>query len=435
LRAAFFTLGCKVNQYESAVMMQQFAAAGYDIAEPDEEADVYVVNSCTVTAAGDKKSRQALRRFRRQNPSAVLCLCGCFPQAFPEQAAAIAEADIIMGPKNRAGLLDAVQKIRMGETRIINIAPHAKNESFEGMRARDFHARTRAFVKIQDGCERFCAYCIIPKARGPVRSKKLEDLRLELEELAQAGYKEVVLAGINLSSYGVDTGLRLLDAVTAACGVGGIERVRLGSLEPELLTPGDIEAMSGLDKLCPQFHLSLQSGCDTVLRRMRRHYDTAAYAAIVDNLRRSFKNAAITTDIMVGFPGESEEEHRQSMEFVAGTGFARGHIFAFSPRPGTAAANMDGQIGNTVKARRSRDMAAVIDRSQKAFLQGQVGTTARVLFETREGGCWQGYSMNYTPVRVLCDGHIGGAIHDINLTAVEDDACSGWLAPGGPDDR
>jgi threonylcarbamoyladenosine tRNA methylthiotransferase MtaB len=408
-------------------MARQFSTAGFDIVNVGEDADVYIVNSCTVTAEGDRKSRQALRRMRARNPAAVLCLCGCFPQAFPAEAVNIPEADIVMGARNRSALLGAVRRRMAGEERIVDIAPHEKGEPFEAMQTDRMEDRTRAFVKIQDGCERFCAYCIIPKARGPVRSKPIAEIEAELDSLAASGYREAVLAGINLSSYGQDLGLRLLDAVRAACNRQGIERVRLGSLEPELLTDEDIAAMATLPKLCPQFHLSLQSGSDSVLKRMRRHYDTAEYRRIVAKLREAFPGCAITTDIMTGFPGETAEEHAESLAFAEEIGFARAHIFAYSPRPGTAAAKLPGKITNAEKLRRSKELIAVTDESRKRFWREQVGTTASVLFEGKISGLWRGYAANYTPVAVPCERDLAGQIRDVRITGVEDEYCTGKL--------
>lgn len=424
MRAAFFTLGCKVNQYETAAMQQQFSSAGFEVVDCEDDADVYVVNSCTVTATGDQKSRQALRRFRRKNPAAVVCLCGCFPQAFPDAAEKIPEANVIMGSKNRNRLLGAVNECLAGGGRVIDIAPHESGEPFEEMDAGRFSSRTRAFLKIEDGCRRFCAYCIIPTARGPVRSKTPQEIRAELLSLAQKGYAEVVLAGINLSCYGQDIGLRLIDAVKLACGVPGIARVRLSSLEPELLTTEDITAMAGLNKLCPHFHLSLQSGCDATLARMRRHYTTAEYRRIVQDLRAAFPGCAITTDIMVGFPGETEEEFRESARFCGEMAFARAHVFAWSKRPGTAAADMPEQVPEAVKRERSKWMIAEMDKARAAFLREQVGKTARVLFESRlPDGDWEGYSENYTPVRLAYSPDLSGKILTVALTGVDEGHC------------
>lgn len=433
MRAAFYTLGCKVNQYETAVLMQQFAAAGYDIVEPESDADVYVVNSCTVTAAGDKKSRQALRRFKRQNPAAVACLTGCFPQAFPDLAERIPEADVITGSKNRAGLLAAVQQRLAGGERVIDITPHKRGDPFEPMQT-DRSARTRAFVKIQDGCERYCAYCIIPTARGPVRSRPPEQLRSELQTLAAAGYREVVLAGINLSCYGRDLGSSLLEALRIACAVPGLARVRLGSLEPELLSPGEIAAMAELPGLCPQFHLSLQSGCDTTLARMRRQYDTAEYRRIAAGLRAAFPGCALTTDIMVGFPGETPAEFAQSLAFVREIAFAKAHIFAYSARPGTRAATMPDQVPPAEKTRRAAEMAGATQLARADFLQAQVGTHAVLLAEQRlADGRWEGYTENYTPLCVQAPADLAGQLCPVTITGVErlptgEERCTAVLA-------
>ena len=416
MKAAFYTLGCKVNQYEAQILAQQFADAGYEIVPPEMPADVYVVNSCTVTASGDQKTRRVLRRFRALCPGATVVLTGCYPQAFPDDAARLAEAELVRRARETRG-------------RIVAVTPHERGEPFEPMRAAAFRERTRAFVKIEDGCDRYCAYCIIPQARGPVRSKPPGELRAELEGLARAGYREAVLVGINLPSYGRELGLRLIDAVELACAVDGIERVRLGSLEPELLTDGDIARMARQPKLCPQFHLSLQSGCDATLARMRRHYDTAEYMRIVQSLRAHFENCAITTDVMVGFPGETDAEFEQSLSFVESLGLAKAHVFAYSRRPGTRAADMPGQLPGAVKEARSARMIEATDRTRAAFLAGQAGRTVGVLFETRDGGALDGYAENYTPVRVFTDEDLRGQIRRVLIISADGARCVGTLAP------
>lgn len=429
MRAAFFTLGCKVNQYETQILTQQFAARGYDIVEPSDPADVYVVNSCTVTATGDKKTRQAIRRFKRQNPAAVVALTGCFPQAFPEQAQLLPEADVITGAGEKQALLGLVERFLQNRQRIVQITPHQRRESFEGMKAESFLERTRAFVKIQDGCEHFCSYCIIPYARGFCRSKPLGDLKTELYDLSAKGFREVVLVGIDLSSYGKDLGLHLTDAVTLACTTDGIQRVRLGSLEPLLLTDDNLRLLSALERFCPQFHLSLQSGCDQTLRRMNRHYDTAFYRELVAKIRRSFHNPSITTDVMVGFPGETQEEFQQSMAFVREMGFAKAHVFAYSVRPGTRAAKMEGQIPRHQKEERSRHMAQAAEEGRQAFLAAQLGRVEEVLFETdQQQGSYTGYTKNYTPVLVESPQDLRGRLCQVRLLSVEGESCRGELA-------
>ena len=429
MRIAFATLGCKVNQYETEALIEIFATDGFTVVQPEETADIYALNSCTVTAESDRKVRQLLRRFRRQNPDAIICLCGCMPQAFPDKAASLPEADIVMGTKDRTGLLAAVKEQLAQRERHVNITPHLNGEIIEPLTIRSFSERTRAFVKIQDGCERFCSYCIIPHARGPVRSKPLNELKHELMELLAAGYSEIVLVGINLSCYGSDFGATLRNAIELACSMPGIKRVRLGSLEPELLSDDDIAAMARLPQLCPQFHLSLQSGCDSTLHRMRRHYNSAEYARIVDTLRKHFKDCAITTDIMTGFPGETEEEFLQSLDFARQIGFARSHVFAYSVRPGTPAAKLPNQIPKQEKLARSRKMIDATMKSQQDFLQKMVGKTVTVLLEQRRSdGLWEGYSENYTHVLVAHTGCESGELLPVLLTEIQGEACVGIAA-------
>ena len=430
MKAIFVTLGCKVNQYETQVLMEKFQQAGMEIAAEGEPAEVCVVNSCTVTASGDRKTKQMLRRLKRQNPGAVMVLTGCYPQAFPQQAAALEEADIVTGSTNRGGLLDLLQEYWKDRQRIVQILPHRKEEGFEAMTASRFLERTRAFVKIQDGCDRYCAYCIIPYARGPVRSKPVADLVAELEQLARQGYQEVVLVGINLPCYGKDLGLRLIDAVEAAAAVEGIRRIRLGSLEPELLTADDLNRLAALPKFCPQFHLSLQSGCDRTLKAMNRHYTSAEYLQIVQDIRAAFPNPSITTDIMVGFPGETEEDFRQSAAFAQTVGLAKAHVFAYSVRPGTRAASMPDQVPQSVKEDRSARLIAVTDETRRAFLQSQVGREEEVLFETTQTPYGvEGYTPNYTPVCVDTQEEIRGQIRRVRITAALNDLCLGELLP------
>lgn len=429
MKIAFYTLGCKVNQYETENLKSRFAAEGFELVGDTDEADVYVINSCTVTASGDKKTRQILHRFHRQNPNAVLALTGCMPQAFPEKAEHLPEAQIVTGSYHRAKLVEYVRRALATGERIVDITPHQRGEAFEAMKTTRFTEKTRAFVKIEDGCDRYCSYCIIPKARGPVRSKPLPELRDELMGIAENGYKEVVLVGINLSSYGKDCGLRLIDAVELACSIDGISRVRLGSLEPELLTDEDIDRMARQPKFCPQFHLSLQSGCDETLRRMHRHYDTAFYAGLVEKLRSRFPDCAVTTDIMVGFAGETEEEFDTSLRFAERIGFAQTHVFAYSVREGTRAAKLPGQLDRKAKEKRSRQMMETARQSREQFLRSQIGKTEDILFEctvTEEGT--EGHTKNYVPVYVKADIPLSRKIFPVRITGVNGDHCTGELA-------
>ena len=428
MNVKFITLGCKVNQVESEAMREALLAGGFQEAAEGQTADVVVVNSCTVTAVSDQKARQALRREKKRNPGAVAVLTGCWPQAFPQEAEDFLEADIVLGTTRRAALLPKILEYLSTKQRIVDIAPHEKGEKFEKLTISAMHGRTRAFLKIEDGCDRFCSYCIIPYARGRVRSKPLEDIKAEAALLGDHGYREVVLTGINLPAYGKDLGLHLCDAVEAACAAPGIARVRLGSLEPEQLTPEVIARMAKQEKLCPQFHLSLQSGCDTTLKRMNRHYTTAEYRQIVRNLRQAFPNCAITTDIMVGFAGETQEEFTASLAFAKEIAFAKVHVFAYSRRPGTRAYDMPGQVTNKVKEERSRQMIAATLATQQDFFAAQVGRVEEVLFEQeREKNVYEGYTRNYTPVRAASAVPLQGQVLPVEITQALEDCCLGRL--------
>ncbi len=428
MKAIFVTLGCKVNQYETQLLQERFAQAGIEPAKEGESVQLCVINSCTVTASGDKKTRQLLRRLKRQNPDAAMVLTGCYPQAFPQEAAALQEADIVTGSTNRGGLLDLIQAYFQSRQRIVQILPHQKKEAFEKMSVTRFMERTRAFVKIQDGCDRYCSYCIIPYARGPLRSKPVEDMTAELEQLAAHGYQEIVLVGINLLCYGKDLGIRLIDVVEAACRVEGISRIRLSSLEPELLSLEDLKRLAAPPKFCPPFPLSLQSGCDRTLRAMNRHYDSGEYRRLVEDIRRAFPNPSITTDIMVGFPGETEADFQASVSFAQEIGLAKAHVFIYSPRPGTRAAEMGDQVPQAEKKARSLRMIEATDQTRRAFLGSQVGREELVLFETAQTPYGvQGYTPNYTPVCVQSEKALCGQLRRVRITAALNDCCLGEL--------
>ena len=428
MKVSVITLGCKVNQYESQAMLSRFSAEGWEISEKSAGCDAVVINSCTVTAASDSKARQAVRRARRENPDAVIVLTGCMPQAFPKDAAALSEADVVLGNANRASLLPDIRKFLDTRERVIDIVPHGS--VFEPMHADRYFEHTRAFLKIEDGCSRFCSYCIIPYARGRVRSKAPDDLKTELAEAARSGYREVVLTGINLSAYGQELGLSLCDAVEYACAQDGIERVRLGSLEPERLGEDTVARLRKQEKLCPQFHLSLQSGCDATLRRMNRHYTAAEYRGIVRSLREAFPNPAVTTDIMVGFPGETEDEFSESLAFEREIGFAKAHVFLYSRRPGTPAAAAPDQVPPQTGEERSRRMIAAAAETRASFFRTQLGQTEPVLFERRRpSGLWEGYTENYTPVRAAYPGDAGGKILPVRILRCEADFCVGEILP------
>ena len=425
MRAGFYTLGCKVNQYETQLMREALQNRGYDIVEIDDYPDVFIINSCTVTAESDRKTRSTVRKIRKKLPDSVLVLTGCVPQAFPSVANELEMADIVIGNASNADLPEYLDRFFIDRQRIIDINPHKKenvNATISG-----FESRTKAFMKIQDGCDRFCSYCIIPTARGFVRSRPKEDIKKEAEELAKKGFSEVVLVGINLSSYGKGEDMDLCDAVDAVCEVEGIKRVRLGSLEPDHISDSMLERFKNQPKFCPQFHLSLQSGCDRTLKRMNRHYDTAFYTDLVRRIRKMFPSAAITTDIMVGFAGETDEDFNASCDFMKEIGFARSHVFVYSMREGTVAAKRTDQVDPTVKLHRSRIMQAITDHSEQAFLKNQVGTTAKVLLETETDGTWEGYTENYTRVKVKAPENKENDIITVKLIETVADYCIGEI--------
>ena len=427
MRVTFYTLGCKVNQNETGALAQLFEESGYTVVSNEEGADVYVVNSCTVTNFGDQKSRKWLRRAKRENPGAVTVLTGCYPQAFPEEAAAIAEADVVTGSGNRRAILQDVQKVLDGTAeRVVDIRPHEKGERFEELPMDKFAEHTRAFVKVEDGCNRRCAYCVIPRARGPVRSREEASILQELHRLTEAGYKEIVLTAISLPSYGTDTGTSLVELVEKAASVPGVERLRLGSLDPDMLHDEDILRLARVEKLCPQFHLSLQSGCDKTLRAMRRPYTTAQFAEIADKLRNAFgaEEVSFTTDVIVGFPGETEEDFEASMAFVTGQRFLKVHVFPYSRREGTPAYGFPDQVPEHEKESRSRRMTAAVEAVRAEEAARMEGRTAEVLLETPlSATVFTGYTRQYLPVLVTAPGHRTGDIVTVKLGAWDGKRC------------
>lgn len=423
MNIAFYTLGCKVNQYESQAIGECLARFGHTLISDPKGADCVVINSCTVTAESDRKTRQAVRRFRRLLPDGVIILAGCMPQAFPEQAGLLSDADIITGNVNPEKIPALLEKFTHTGEQIIEIAPHGKKEKYTTPILSDFSDRTRAYIKVEDGCDRFCTYCIIPKARGEVRSKPLAEIEKEAESLAKRGFKEIVLVGINLTSYGKDCGLTVCDAVTAAAKAQGIERVRLGSLEPDHISDKTLEELSKEKKFCPQFHLALQSGSDKTLKRMNRRYDTAFYRDLAGRIRDKFENCTLTTDIMVGFAGETDEEFEESIAFFKEIGFARAHVFAYSKRQGTVAAALPNQVTSADKEKRAKLMAQAARKSEEEFLKTQVGTTAQVLFETYKDSINEGYTENYTKVKISCGKNLAGKVVSVKITEAFKDFC------------
>ena len=425
MKVAFYTLGCKVNQYETEAMREAFAAAGHTVVPDSAPFDAIVINSCTVTAESDRKTRQTVRRFRKERPDAAVILTGCMVQAFSDEAKALAEADIIAGNTDVKKIVEYAENFLSDGERIFAVSDHKKEERFNTPSLNNFAERTRAYMKIEDGCERFCTYCIIPTARGFVRSKPLNEIKKEAENLSHAGFPEIVLVGINLTSYGKGEDFDLADAVDAVCSVEGIKRVRLGSLEPDHMSDEMLSRFKKQEKFCPQFHLSLQSGCDETLKRMNRRYDTAFYRDLVSRIRKSFENAAITTDIMVGFAGETEEEFEKSLAFAREIGFAKAHIFAYSRRAGTVAYALPNQVSNAEKARRSRLMSEATLKTENEFLSSLAGKVFPVLFETAQDGFAEGYTANYSRVKVQSDKPHTGEILNVKIIKAEKDYCLG----------
>lgn len=424
MKATFYTLGCKVNQNETGALEQLFSNAGYDVVPDGELADVYVVNSCTVTAGGDSKSRQWLRRAKRQNPDGVTVLTGCFPQAFPEEAL-IPEANVITGTSARSSILENVKRyIETGE-QVVDIIPHSKEDEFEELPVNSASERTRAFIKIEDGCNRRCAYCIIPFARGTVRSRREASILQEVETLAENGYSEVVFTGINLPSYGKDTDTCLADIVEKTAAIEGVERIRLSSLDPDLITQDQCSRFAKVDKLCPQFHLSLQSGCDETLRRMRRPYTAQGYRDAAAMLRAAKPGATFTTDVIVGFPGETEEEFAQCLAFVEEMEFLKVHVFPYSRRPGTPAAEFEDQVPQRVKVERASTMQKTADKVREKIIASFEGTEQQVLLEKPlEDSVFTGYTSHYIPVLVQAPAKKQGDIVTVRLGAFDGQRCA-----------
>lgn len=424
MNVLFYTLGCKVNQYETEAIKEMFLDNGH-VSDEQTIADAVIINSCTVTAESDRKTRQILGRFRRNYPNAVIVLTGCMVQAFPEKSRELHQADIVIGNKNIKKIVTLTEEYV--KDKIFDYEEHKSKDPYITPAISDFDERTRAYIKIEDGCDRFCSYCIIPYARGRVRSRKLDDIKLEATRLAQKGYKEVVLVGINLSAYGKGENTNLCDAVETVCSVEGIERIRLGSLEPDHITDDMLERFKAQQKFCPQFHLSLQSGCSETLKRMNRHYDSDFYLDLINRIRAIFTDAAITTDVMVGFAGESNEEFKESADFVKQVGFAKCHIFVYSRRSGTVAAALKNQVEKSEKLRRAKIMRTVAETSEAEFLNNQLNKVFPVLFETGCDGYATGYTPNYTKVLVKTDNYHTGEILKVKLTKAEKDFCYGEI--------
>ena len=429
-KVAFYTLGCKVNQYETEAMLELFEKEGYEKAETEDYADVYVINTCTVTHMSDRKSRQYIRRMKKKNPDAIIAVVGCYSQVSPEEILSIDEVNLVMGTNDRKKIVEEVKKIDASR-KISTVDDIMKVKAFEEIEINKTNGKTRAFLKIQDGCDRYCSYCIIPYARGRVRSRDLESIVKEVENLAANGYKEVVLTGIHVASYGKDikeTDIKLLDVIKQINNIEGIERIRLSSVEPILFTDEFVEAVSAMDKVCPHYHLSLQSGCDETLKRMKRRYTTEEYKTIVDRLRAAIPNVSITTDVIVGFPGETNEEFDKTYEFLKDIELTHMHIFKYSPRKGTPAATMENQVDPSTKHERSEKLLQLNEENFKKFGQKMLDKEFNVLFEQKVGdNKFEGLTENYVKVIVESDKDLSEQILKVKITDVKNEFLEGIL--------
>lgn len=423
------TLGCKVNQYESEAVEEIFQARGYE--KKQNNADIYVINTCTVTNMSDRKSRQMISRARRDNPEAVIAVMGCYSQVKPEEVAAIEGVDVVLGSRNKEEVVDLCENVLQNKKAIDKVLSFSETKTIEELEISNQEAMTRAYMKIQDGCNMYCSYCLIPYARGNIASRDMDSIKEEAKRLAQNGYKEIVLTGIHVASYGKDlrNGASLIDVIEEVAKTEGIERIRLSSMEPRHITRDFLERMKATGKACDHFHLSLQSGSDDILRAMNRKYDTKIFKEKVDLIREVFPNAGLTTDIIVGFPTETEENHEETKDFVKEIKFAKTHLFKYSKRDGTKAASMKPEVDGNVKKERLKELEAIEEVNRLNFLKNQIGKTLSVLFESKSDmeGYKSGYSTNY--LRVNVKDHIGdNEIRDVLITEIKNDELIGILS-------
>ncbi|NLW41390.1 MAG: tRNA (N(6)-L-threonylcarbamoyladenosine(37)-C(2))-methylthiotransferase MtaB [Tissierellia bacterium] len=427
-RVAFYTLGCKVNQYETEAMEELFKNRGYEIVSNREEADIYIINTCTVTNLGDRKSRQFIRRAKKMNEDSIIAAVGCYSQVAPEEVEAIDGVDIVVGTTDRNRIVDLCEEAK-SKNKKINVVKDIKyHKEFEPLNISDLPYKTRAYIKIQEGCNQFCSYCIIPYARGPIRSRDLEDIIMEAKRLAKAGFKEIILTGIHVTSYGKDLkGLSLTDVIEEVAKIDGIERIRLSSIEPTFVDKDFLERVVKTGKLCDHFHLSLQSGSDSVLKRMNRKYTTKEYRDIVKLIREYMPEAGITTDIIVGFPGETDEEFEESYRFVEDIRFSRIHVFKYSPRKGTPASQFKEQIPGDIKQIRSDRLIRLGDELMEEFHKAFIGRTLELLLEEEKDGFIEGYTTNYIRVKVKGHNDLQGKILPVRISGQEEDFLIGEI--------
>lgn len=432
-KVAFHTLGCKVNQYETEAMAELFKKRGYEIVDESEEAGIYVINTCTVTSLSDKKSRQFMRRSKAKNPDSILAVVGCYSQVSPQEVSSMEEVDIILGTSDRNRIVELCEEYADDRSRINLVRDIMEVKDFEEMGIEETGGKTRAFLKIQEGCNQYCSYCIIPYARGPIRSRDIDSILSEVESLSKNGFKEVVLTGIHVASYGKDLkdDISLIDVLERVNRVEGIERIRLSSIEPNVATDEFLKRYAALEKACNHFHLSLQSGDDGVLKRMNRKYDTAKYYEGVERIRSYMPDVSFTTDIIVGFPGETEEEHSNSYEFARKVGFSRIHVFQYSPRKGTPAAEFKEQVDGTLKQIRSKEFIELGKEMSREFNEKHIGKELDVLFEEKSKdimGYIEGYTTNY--IRVKAPGTVEsyeGEIIKVRIVSAEESCVVGEI--------
>lgn len=423
-KIAFYTLGCKVNQYETNAMKQKFIDSGYEVVEFEEKSDIYVVNTCTVTNMADRKSRQILRRAKQRNKNSLLVVVGCYVQVGKEELEQIEEIDVILGNNEKNEIVEYVEEYQRKSCFVSEIN---KPQEYKEFGNTTYTETVRAFIKVQDGCDNFCSYCIIPYARGRIRSRKIENVISEITDIAQKGIKEVVITGIHIASYGKDMqeNITLIDLLEKINEIEGIERIRLGSLEPKLLTEEFIAKLSKLEKICDQFHISLQSGCDDTLKRMNRKYTTQEVEKGIKELRKMYPNSLLTADLIVGFPGETDEDFRTTCDFLKQIGFYKIHTFKYSKRKGTVAEKMPNQILPDVQEQRSKIIMKLSDEMQNEYNQKYLGKTAKVLFEEKEGEYYKGHTTNYMMIYMRSEEKRENEIKDIYIDKIENDRIIG----------
>ena len=430
-KAAFYTLGCKVNQYETEAMIESFEKAGYETVEYTDYSDVYVINTCTVTNMSDRKSRQIIRRALELNPDAFIAVVGCYSQIAPREVLEIPGVRLVVGTNERSRIVELVESTRSKEGKLSLVNDIMEVREFEEMSIKNYKSRTRAFLKIQEGCDQYCTYCIIPYARGHIRSRKPDSIIAEVEELARSGFREVVLTGIYVAAYGKDLGnTSFIEIIERVHEVDGIERIRMSSVDPNVMTDEFIARLRNLPKICRHFHLSLQSGCDETLKRMNRKYNTEEYKKVAGKLREVFPDVALTTDLIVGFPGETEEEFKKTVEFVEDISFSAMHIFKYSPREGTPASKYKSQVKPQIKDERSKLITSIAEKNEEKFKRGFIGRSMKVLYEhpfNKKDTLFEGLTDNYIRVVSESQEDIKGKIIETALLELKEDYLEGKI--------